>query len=75
MERNYVEMGWGAMPIKEQHPCLPDEVAANFDADNLAISRLLLRGLITQSQANAARQKYVKKVETAIRASLVTPED
>lgn len=70
MSRNSVEMGWGAAPIKQQHPVLHDDVAANFDEDNAAISRLLLRGLITQSQASAARNKYVSKVANAIRAAL-----
>ena len=69
---NSVEMGWGALPIKEQHPVLQDDVAAQFDADNEALSRLSLRGLITQSQANAARQKYVKKVASAIRSALTS---
>ena len=68
--RNSVEMGWGAPPIKEQHPILHDEVAVQFDADNEAISRLSLRGLITQSQASTARQKYVAKVASAIKAAL-----
>lgn len=68
--RNSVEMGWGAPPIKEQHPILHDDVAAQFDSDNEAISRLLLRGLITQSQVNTARQKYVTKVANAIKAAL-----
>ncbi|NBU79779.1 MAG: hypothetical protein EBS50_12035 [Sphingomonadaceae bacterium] len=70
MPNNAVEMGWGAPPIKEQHPVLPDDEAAHFDADNQAISRLLLRGLITHSQAGAARERYVKKVGAAIRAAL-----
>jgi len=67
---NYVEMGWGALPMREQHPSLPEDVAAKFDDDNQAISRLLLRGLITQAQATSARQKYVKKVEAALRTPI-----
>jgi len=72
---NSVDMGWGAPPMKEQHPVLHDEVAAQFDADNEAISRLSLRGLITQSQANTARQKYVAKVANAIRAAIAQAQE
>jgi hypothetical protein len=68
--KNSVEMGWGALSLKEQHPILHHDVASQFDADNEAISRLSLRGLITQSQADAARKKYVAKVESAIRAAI-----
>ena len=70
MHNNSVQMGWGALPMKEQHPILHDDVSLNFDQDNEAISRLLLRGIITQSQAQSARGKYVKKVASAIRAAL-----
>ena len=69
--RNSVEMGWGALPMKEQHPILHSDVAGQFDADNDAISRLYLRGLITQSQADAARKKYVAKVGVAIKAAIL----
>ena len=68
--RNSVEMGRGAPPMSEQHPILPDQVASNFDDDNQAISRLRLRGLITESQAAAARKKYVSKVASAIKVAL-----
>lgn len=71
---NSVEMGWGAAPIKDQHPVLHQDVAVQFDADNEAISRLLLRGIITQSQAQSARKRYVVKVEAAIRSALAKAE-
>lgn len=74
MAENSVEMGWGARPIQEQHPVLHEDVASNLDRDNAAISRLFLRGLITQSQADAARKKYVKKVAAAIRSALSSKE-
>ena len=70
MNNNSVEMGWGAAPMKTQHPVLPDDVAAHFDKDNEAISRLGLRGILTQSQAAKAREAYVRRVEQAIRAAL-----
>jgi hypothetical protein len=56
--------------MKTQHPVLPDDVAAHFDQDNKAISRLGLRGILTQSQAAKAREVYVRRVEQAIRAAL-----
>jgi hypothetical protein len=56
--------------MKTQHPVLPDDVAAHFDKDNEAISRLGLRGILTQSQAAKAREAYVRRVEQAIRAAL-----
>jgi hypothetical protein len=74
IENNSVDMGWGAAPIKQQHPALPDDIAAMFDEDNAAISRLLLRGLITQTAASSARTKYVNKVGNAIRAALAEQE-
>lgn len=73
--RNSVQMGWGALPMNEQHPVLHDDVAAQFDADNEAVSRLYLRGLITQSQADAARKKYVAKVGNAIRAAILQAQE
>ncbi len=70
MSRNSVEMGWGAAPIKQQHPVLPNEIAEQFDKDNEAITRLHLRGLITASAAESARRKYASKVAAAITRAL-----
>jgi hypothetical protein len=70
MASNSVEMGWGAPPMKEQHPILPDVVCQQLDKDNDAICRLSLRGMLTQSQADAARKKYVAKVAAAIKHAL-----
>ncbi len=75
MTKNSVDMGWGAAPMKEQHPVLHDDVAAQFDADNDAVSRLLLRGLITQSQAQSARDKYVKKVAAAVKSAILEAQN
>lgn len=68
--KNYVEMGWGAPAMKAQHPVLDEETAAHFDEDNKSISRMVIRGLITPSQADLARKKYVKNVEAAIKKAL-----
>lgn len=67
---NSLEMGWGAPPIKEQHPILDDDVAEHFDRDNQALSRLTVRGLLTSSQAEAARKKHVANVVKAIKAEI-----
>lgn len=66
MPENAVELGWGARPLKEQHPVLSDEQAEHFDNDNMAISRLVVRGMIPPSTANNARKKLVKNIENAI---------
>lgn len=70
MPKNEVEMGWAARPMKEQHPALPDGVAEDFDDDNQQLVRLKLRGLLTPSEADRARQRYVKNVEKALRKIL-----
>ena len=69
-QRDGVEFGWGAPPMKDQHPILPDDVAAHFDADNLAVIRLSMRGIITPSQRDAALKKLTAKIGTSIRLAL-----
>lgn len=70
---NIVELGWAARPMKEQHPILSDTVAEAIDADNVAISRLRLRGMITDSELRKIRARFVKSIENeiikAVRAS------
>jgi len=56
--------------MKEQHPILDAEIAEHFDEDNKAIVHLHLRGLITESQRNAAYKKLANKIEKAIRYAL-----
>lgn len=68
--RNEVIFGWGAPPIKEQHPVLSDDIADHFDMDNAAISRLSVRGLLTMSQRDAAFKKLTARVEREIRTAL-----
>lgn len=67
---NYLEMGWGAPPMKEQHPVLSDKDCEHFDRDNQDLSRLVVRGIITRTESNSARKRYVKNVEKAIRAAI-----
>lgn len=73
MNKNSVIMGWDAPPIKEQHPVLSEAEAARFDDDNTAITRLSVRGIISQTEAANARKRYVKRLETAIRTALAKP--
>ncbi len=70
MPDNSVILGFAAPPLKEQHPALPDDVAQRFDEDNVAISRLKIRGMIAPSIADKARARLVKEIETALRRAL-----
>lgn len=74
MPNNGVEFGWDAPPMKEQHPVLNAYVAEHFDKDNVAVIRLHVRGLITDSQRDAAFRKLTKKIGSAIRAALASEE-
>lgn len=67
---NGVEFGWGAPPMKEQHPVLPDFTADQFDKDNAALIRLSLRGYLTDSQKHQAMKKITKAIGVAIRLAL-----
>lgn len=67
---NSVEFGWGAPPMREQHPVLSDEVAAHFDKDNEALIRLSLRGYLTNSAKHAAMKKITKRIGAEIRKAL-----
>lgn len=70
MTKTGVEFGWGAPPMKEQHPVLPDDAADHFDKDNMAVVRCHLRGLITDSQRDAAFKKLTANIGKAIRKAL-----
>lgn len=66
----HVEFGWGAKPVHEQFPILPSEIAGHLDADNTAIIRCHVRGLITDGQRDAALKKLTKRVEREIISAL-----
>ena len=68
--RNGVEFGWGAPPMKEQHPVLPDAEAEQFDLDNAAMLRLRARGYLTDSQRDSVIKKIAKSIGTEIRKAL-----
>lgn len=44
---------------------VPVEKLEAFDRDADAVTRLVVRGLLTQSQANAARKKILKEIVAA----------
>ena len=55
------EQGWAARPFKEQFPELPDAVASRLDQLNRAVTDMWVAGLITDSQADAIREKRFPK--------------
>lgn len=72
---NGVEFGWGAPPMKEQHPILSDIEADHFDRDNKALIRLSVRGYITDAQKNSAMRKITASVGDAIRAAITNSKE
>ena len=75
MPRHQIEMGWAARPMKEQHPALPDTVADHLDKDNLALSRLRVRGLIADSEIARIRGRFLKNAEQEIEKALAAQAD
>ena len=56
------EQGWAARPFAEQFPELPADRAAWLDRLNVGITDMLLSGLMTDSAADAARNKKFPKI-------------
>lgn len=56
------EQGWAARPFAEQFPELPAGRAAWLDRLNMGLTNMLLSGLMTDSAANAARNKKFPKI-------------
>jgi len=50
VNRPTIAFGWGAPSFAEQLPALSPEDAAAADADNAAITRLAVRGIITEAE-------------------------
>jgi len=75
MPKNEMIFGWGAPPMKEQHPCLSDELCIHFDKDNDAIIRLSTRGVLPRSQADGCRKRLVRQIEKQIRNALAKAGD
>lgn len=70
MPENSVELGWSARPIKEQQPVLSEEAAAQIDRDNHDLSRLRMRGLISDGEIRSIRKRLVKSIEEQIKKAL-----
>lgn len=67
MPSNEVIYGWGAPPMKEQHPILTADDAGHFDKDNEAFIRLSLRGYLTDGQKSSVMAKMTARVGKSIR--------
>lgn len=72
---NGVEFGWGAPPMKEQHPILADNIAAHFDKDNAALIRMSVRSYLTDSQKQSAMRKITASVGKQIRADIANSKE
>lgn len=62
-----VNFGPMAPSIREQISNITDEDAKIFDAHNLAINRLSIHDLMTQTEAHKARLRLIKKISAAAR--------
>ena len=62
-----IELGFAAKPLKEQFPQLSDEVATALQKDSEYLSRLRVRGLISDAENNAIRKRLFKSINTAIK--------
>lgn len=60
------ELGWDAPSFKEQFPELSDYDAAHFDLDNDALTRMRIRGYMTDSARNSAIKKIGKALERSL---------
>ena len=56
------EQGWAARPFAEQFPELPADRAAWLDRLNRGITDMLISGLVTDSAADAVRNKKFPKI-------------
>ena len=63
-----VYFGWGAPPIGDQFPKLHEKQAEQFQKDSDAITRLSIRGLMTDSQRAMVCKKFTKKLADKLKA-------
>ncbi len=70
-----IELGALAKPLTEQlaGSGIDHKKLQVFDLDANAISRLYVRGLITESQATAARKKLLRTIQGAVTQTLREP--
>jgi hypothetical protein len=63
-----VDLGWGATPISEQFDgFVAKSQLAQFDADSMAVSRLRLRGYLTDSAHRVVVNKLTNALAKALR--------
>lgn len=74
MSKDHVVFGWGAPSMKEQFPQLSDSDAEHFDKDNQALTRLRLRGYLTDSQRDPAIKKMTREVARALQKAIPPAE-
>ena len=66
MTNKQIIFGWGAPTFKEQFPELPDDVADHFQKDSEALTRLRIRGYVTDSQRTATIKKLSNEISKAV---------
>lgn len=70
MSKNTFDFGWGAPPMKEQFPEMSDHDAEHFDKDNQALTRLRIRGYLTDSARDAALKKIGKAIAKSLKGGV-----
>lgn len=58
-----IQLGALARPLAEQLD-LPAEAVLHYQADSDAITRLAIRGLLTERETHSARKRLVKAIST-----------
>lgn len=61
-----IELGWAAPTIAEQFPQLKLQDAEHFQRDHSDLSRLKIRGLITDAEHKKAIQRFAKSLSYAL---------
>lgn len=73
MTKGTISFGWGAPSFAEQLPDLPKADAEAADADNTAIIRLSVRGIITEAERDRAIKRATRRIEDALRKASAAP--
>lgn len=72
MAGSIISFGWGAPSFAEQLPQLPAQDAEAADADNKAITRLSVRGILTEGERDKAIRRATRRIEEALRKAATT---
>lgn len=57
-----IKFGWGAPTIQEQFPSMDDNEAYHFQQDAMTLSRLKIRGVISDAEHKAAIRRLAKAI-------------